>query len=75
MAKRILIMGLPGAGKTTLAQALLDYLGFNHIHGKWFNADEVRKQFDDWDFSPEGRHNRHAVASCLQRKIRYGSSH
>jgi hypothetical protein len=55
MTQRILIMGLPGAGKTTLAQALLNYLGFHHLHGKWFNADEVRKQFDDWDFSAEGR--------------------
>ena len=48
--KRILIMGLPGAGKTTLAQALADKIG-----AIWFNADDVRKQYNDWDFSHEGR--------------------
>jgi len=48
--KRILIMGLPGAGKTTLARALAD-----KINAMWFNADDVRKQYNDWDFSHEGR--------------------
>lgn len=48
--KRILIMGLPGAGKTTLAQALA-----NKIDAMWFNADDVRKQYNDWDFSHQGR--------------------
>jgi adenylylsulfate kinase len=48
--KRILIMGLPGAGKTTLAQALAD-----KINAMWFNADDVREQCNDWDFSHEGR--------------------
>ena len=48
--KRILIMGLPGAGKTTLAQALQKRLDSAH-----FNADLVRGMFDDWDFSEEGR--------------------
>jgi adenylylsulfate kinase len=48
--KRILIMGLPGAGKTTLAQALA-----NKIDAMWFNADDVRKQYNDWDFSHDGR--------------------
>ena len=48
-------MGLPSAGKTTLAQALIDQF-LNH--GKtvnWFNADQVRKDNDDWDFSDTGR--------------------
>jgi len=52
---RILIMGLPGAGKTTLADALkeeLDYRGFKTI---WLNADRVREEYNDWDFSHEGR--------------------
>ncbi len=43
-------MGLPGAGKTTLADALSPML-----NAKRLNADEVRKTANDWDFSPEGR--------------------
>lgn len=49
--KRILIMGLPGAGKTTLAQELTKHLS----SVEWFNADDVRRKFDDWDFSETGR--------------------
>lgn len=47
---KILVMGLPGSGKTTLAKALAKRLNAAH-----FNADEVRRQYDDWDFSIEGR--------------------
>ena len=43
-------MGLPGAGKTTLADELAPKLG-----AKRLNADEVRKAANDWDFSEEGR--------------------
>ncbi len=43
-------MGLPGAGKTTLADELAPML-----NAKRLNADEVRKAANDWDFSPEGR--------------------
>lgn len=52
---RILIMGLPGAGKTTLAQALRDLIQDNNKTVEWFNADLVRQAYDDWDFSNEGR--------------------
>ena len=78
MTQRILIMGLPGSGKTTLATALkkyiedhgdlekinpqriLNYEGIPHneffkVGVDWFNADDVRRKFNDWDFSKEGR--------------------
>lgn len=48
---RILIMGLPGSGKTTLAQALVSKLD----SALWLNADKLRRLYNDWDFSPEGR--------------------
>ena len=47
---KILIFGLPGSGKTTLAKPFAELVGGVHI-----NADEVRTRYDDWDFSPEGR--------------------
>jgi len=52
MSYRILIMGLPGAGKTTLALNLLNYFSPDVL---WLNADEIRRKFDDWDFSYKGR--------------------
>jgi hypothetical protein len=68
-SQRILIMGLPGAGKTYMAQALKQHLESHSVlfhpsaetvhssqaHVEWFNADDVRKRFNDWDFSQEGR--------------------
>lgn len=69
MAIRILIMGLPGAGKTTLAAELKRCLEeqpmsygtalmlpvFKQNTVTWFNADDVRRKYNDWDFSNEGR--------------------
>jgi len=48
--KKILIMGLPGSGKTTLASKLVPLL-----NAKWLNNDKVRKEANDWDFSEEAR--------------------
>ena len=50
MPKKILVMGLPGAGKTTLSKFLVEKL-----NAAWLNADEIRKKANDWDFSEEGR--------------------
>lgn len=47
---KILIFGLPGSGKTTLAKPLAELIGGVHI-----NADEVRKEYNDWDFSIQSR--------------------
>ena len=78
MTKRILVMGLPGSGKTYFAEKLKNYLisrgdimkinpgkilnangipnsAIWQISVDWFNADEIRKRFNDWDFSKEGR--------------------
>jgi adenylylsulfate kinase len=70
MTNRILIMGLPGSGKTTLAEALKRYLeehgdiGYSRalaepidssVKVTWFNADDIRRKYNDWDFSNDGR--------------------
>jgi adenylylsulfate kinase len=50
---KILIMGLPGSGKTTLSfdiKLLLD----EYYKCHWLNADKVRENFNDWDFSESG---------------------
>jgi adenylylsulfate kinase len=47
---KILIMGLPGAGKTWLAERLQKQLDC-----AWFNADEVRRMANDWEFGEEAR--------------------
>jgi adenylylsulfate kinase len=48
---KILIMGLPGSGKSTLAKSLHELLP----NSVWLNADHIRRTYNDWDFSLEGR--------------------
>ena len=61
----ILIMGLPGSGKTTLASELAPL-----INAKRINADEVRKAANDWDFSEEGRTRQAKRMAGLAKKIK-----
>jgi adenylylsulfate kinase len=68
--KIILIMGLPGSGKTTLASELAPL-----IRAKRINADEVRKEANDWDFSKEGRKRQSIRMAALAKKILQDGSH
>ena len=63
--KIILIMGLPGSGKTTLANELAPLL-----NAKRLNADEVRKEANDWDFSEEGRTRQAKRMANFAQKIK-----
>ena len=47
---KLLIMGLSGSGKTTVAEPLAELIGGVHL-----NADNIRTKYDDWDFTSEGR--------------------
>ena len=49
MKTRILIMGLPGSGKTTLAKKVA-----LELKADWLNADKIRGNYNDWDFSKKG---------------------
>jgi len=63
--KIILIMGLPGSGKTTLAEELALL-----INVKRLNADEIRKAANDWDFSVEGRKRQAIRMAVFARKLK-----
>ena len=68
--KIILIMGLPGSGKTTLANELGPML-----NAKRLNADEVRKEANDWDFSEEGRKRQAKRMADLALKLKKDGSY
>jgi len=47
---KILIMGLPGSGKTWLGSKLGQKFGV-----PYWDADDIRRIYSDWDFTPQGR--------------------
>ena len=47
---KILIFGLPGSGKTWLAERLQ-----KRLNCAWFNADKIREMANDWEFSEAAR--------------------
>ena len=63
-------MGLPGSGKTTLANELAPM-----INAKRLNADEVRKEANDWDFSEEGRTRQSKRMADFAKKIKDEGNH
>jgi len=63
--KKILIMGLPGSGKTTLASELVPLL-----KAEWINNDKVRRDANDWDFSEEGRERQAKRMAVLAEKYK-----
>ena len=58
MNNKLLVMGLNDSGKTTFAKKLAYAINCPHL-----NADEVRKQAKDWEFSDKGR-----IRQCLRMK-------
>ena len=49
---KVLIYGQSGAAKTTLCKNIANIMGDRVVH---INADEMRKEANDWDFSEAGR--------------------
>lgn len=64
---KILVMGLPGSGKSTFAKKLVEDLNTLGKSAEWFNADFIRETLNDWDFSAIGR-ERQAERMCKLAK-------
>ena len=59
---KVLVFGLPGSGKTTFARQLA-------VNMAYFNADDIRKIFNDWDFSIKGRIRQAKRMYCLANLV------
>jgi adenylylsulfate kinase len=68
---KILVMGLPGSGKTTLAKVLA-----NKLSAAYFNADDVRTMFNDWNFDIYARERQaNRMATLAQYALLEGASY
>lgn len=72
MNVNILVMGLPGSGKTTFAEKLVKKLTNLGFDIGYYNADKVRELENDWDFSPEGRQRQAKRMGEYSRKHQIG---
>ena len=63
-------MGLPGSGKSYFSRILAPVL-----NGVWLNADKVRKDADDWDFTLEGRKRQARRMAKLSEDVLLGGNH
>ena len=64
---KILIMGLPGSGKTYLTERLQPLL-----KAAWYNADKVREMANDWDFSDDGRRRQSMRMRAIADEKKHG---
>ena len=67
--KRIIVFGLPGSGKSTFSKKLLT------ANIDYYNADEIRKKFNDWDFSESGRKRQAARMLSLTMESKLNNKH
>jgi len=68
--KTILVMGLPGSGKSFLSERLSQLIG-----AVWLNADKVRKEANDWDFSENGRLRQSKRMRILSEELKKKGNH
>lgn len=68
-------MGLPNSGKTFFSKNFIDFLYKNtNKNVVWLNADNVRKEFNDWDFSEIGRNRQATRMSTLANLYNFDNS-
>ena len=69
---KILVCGLPGAGKTWLSERLVKHLE----NCAWYNADVIRNAANDWDFSSTGRiRQANRMRDLAKKSIMIGIKH
>jgi adenylylsulfate kinase len=65
---KILVTGLPGSGKSTFSNKLFEVIDNLQLPVIYYNGDDLRSKFGDWDFSEKGRIRQ------LERMCRYAEA-